>query len=158
MKYQITWRSGSKEVVEGDTWQKALHAKGIPSHQWKFIKHIRREGPPIDYLRDDAGEYRSNQMKPHKLPRQEEVTEVDLGSHQIKVVRVTDENMDSLLAMALSMYLGEGCKYCSHIFETFSDLKMAVFAGYHERGRLACKSCWESNNPSHDPKAFPHDG
>ena len=46
MKYQITWRSGSKEVVEGDTWQKALHAKKIPSHQWRLIKRIRREGPP----------------------------------------------------------------------------------------------------------------
>ena len=46
MKYQITWRSGSKEVVEGDTWQKALHAKGIPSHRWRLIKRIRREGPP----------------------------------------------------------------------------------------------------------------
>ena len=64
MKYQITWRSGSEEVVEGDTWQKALHAKGIPSHQWKLIKRIRRSGPPptmakpIDYLslaRDASG-------------------------------------------------------------------------------------------------------
>ncbi len=46
MKYQITWRSGSKEVVEGDTWQKALHAKKIPVYQWRLIKRIRREGPP----------------------------------------------------------------------------------------------------------------
>ena len=58
MKYQITWRSGSTEIVEGDTWQKALHAKGIPSHQWRLIKRIRREGPPVDYLslpRDGSG-------------------------------------------------------------------------------------------------------
>ena len=46
MKYQITWRSGSKEVVEGDTWQKALHAKKIPVYQCRLIKRIRREGPP----------------------------------------------------------------------------------------------------------------
>lgn len=46
MKYQITWRSGSTEIVEGDTWQKALHAKKIPSYQWRLIKRIRREGPP----------------------------------------------------------------------------------------------------------------
>lgn len=46
MKYQITWRSGSTEIVEGDTWQRALHAKKIPSHQWRLIKRIRRAGPP----------------------------------------------------------------------------------------------------------------
>lgn len=58
MKYQITWRSGSTEIVEGDTWQKALHAKNIPSHRWSLIKRIRRAGPPIEYLtlpRDASG-------------------------------------------------------------------------------------------------------
>ncbi len=82
-------------------------------------------------------------MLPHQLPRQEDVTEI---SDLISVVTVTDDNRDALVEVALSMYLGEGCKYCHRVFETLEDLAAAVWAGYHERGRLAHKECWEKNN------------
>jgi hypothetical protein len=58
-----------------------------------------------------------------------------------------DHARDVALRMALSMYLGEACKYCGGVFETLDDLHTAVFAGYHERGRLAHKTCWQANNP-----------
>lgn len=85
-------------------------------------------------------------MKPDQLPRTEEVTEIDMGAHRISVVTITDENKDYLVQVALSMYLGEACKYCGRVYETLADLKDTVWAGPHERGRLACKSCWQENN------------
>lgn len=87
-------------------------------------------------------------MKPHKLPKQEDVDEVRVGPKTVVVIRATDENREAIVEMALSMYLGEGCKYCPRIFETLEDVKDTVWAGFHERGRLACKSCWDANNPS----------
>jgi len=87
-------------------------------------------------------------VKPKDYPKQEDVlAEIDLGKGRASIVRITDENRDYLAEIAMSMYLGEGCKYCDRTFETLGDLKDAVFAGYHERGRLACKSCWIENNP-----------
>lgn len=47
--------------------------------------------------------------------------------------------------MALSMYLGERCRFCEKVYETLDDLKDTVFAGYHEHGRLACKPCWKEH-------------
>jgi hypothetical protein len=46
----------------------------------------------------------------------------------------------------MSMYLGERCKYCGKQYKTLEDLKDTVYAGYHERGRLACKSCWAAHH------------
>ena len=63
----------------------------------------------------------------------------------IAIVEVTDENKDALVEIALSMYLGESCKYCLKVYETLEDLKDVVFAGHN--GILACKSCWKENNP-----------
>jgi len=83
-----------------------------------------------------------------KLPKQEDVSQFDIGSHQVTVVTITDENRDTLAEFALSMYLGESCKYCGKKCETLADLKDTVYAGYHEHGRLACGSCWQSNNAS----------
>ena len=54
--------------------------------------------------------------------------------------------LDVAVNLALSMYLGEQCKYCGKEYKTLDDLKDTVWAGYHEHGRLACKSCWQSNN------------
>ena len=86
-------------------------------------------------------------MQPHKLPRQEDVTEVYIDdSHTIAIAKITPENKDALMEMTLSMYLGEQCKYCLRIFDTLDDIKTAVYAGYHEHGRLACKKCWDENN------------
>lgn len=86
-------------------------------------------------------------MKTLKLPKHDEVTEIDLGGMKVAVVEVTDENRDALVEIAMSMYLGEKCKYCGKQYKTLTDLKGTVFAGYHEHGRLACKACWDSNNP-----------
>jgi hypothetical protein len=68
---------------------------------------------------------------------------------KIMLVELTDENRAEMLKVALSMYLGEACKYCGHVYESLDDplFRTAVFAGYHDRGRLACKACWDANNP-----------
>ena len=54
--------------------------------------------------------------------------------------------------IALSMYLGEHCKYCGKKYTTLQDLHDTVYAGYHERGRLACQVCWDINNPVKEAK------
>jgi hypothetical protein len=60
----------------------------------------------------------------------------------------TDADRQVAFQIAMSMYLGEGCKYCDKTFETMDDLKTAVWPAYHERGRLAHKECWNMNNPT----------
>jgi len=55
---------------------------------------------------------------------------------------------ESAVKIALSMYLGEKCKYCGKEYKTLEDLSDTVWAGYHEHGRLACQSCWNKNNAS----------
>ena len=81
----------------------------------------------------------------------EDVTEIELGDHRLSVVRLTDENRHAMLRLAMSMYLGEQCKYFGRTYETLEDLHDTVFAGYHEHGRLACGSCWRENNPEARP-------
>lgn len=54
---------------------------------------------------------------------------------------------DTAVKLVMSMYLGEKCKYCLKEFKTLDDLKDAVYAGYHEHGRIAHQSCWDENNP-----------
>jgi len=87
-----------------------------------------------------------DQIKPHKLPKQENVLEFAFGKTKVILVKRTDENKEYLINIALSMYLGEKCKYCLREFNTLDDLKDCVYAGYHNHGRIACKSCWEENN------------
>lgn len=53
---------------------------------------------------------------------------------------------EDALKLALMMYLGEHCKYCGKEFAVLDDLRDAVWAGYHERGRLACEACWDAHN------------
>lgn len=68
---------------------------------------------------------------------------------KVAVIEVTDENRAELVAltMSMSMYLGERCKYCLGEFKTLNDLKDAVWAGYHEHGRLAHDACWQAAHP-----------
>ena len=80
-------------------------------------------------------------------PKDEDVEIITIGhSHAIGVVKLTDENRPHMVKVALSMYLGEKCKYCLKEYTTLEELKGAVFAGYHEYGRLACDTCWKENN------------
>jgi hypothetical protein len=60
---------------------------------------------------------------------------------------MSDEYRQAVLRAALSMYLGEACKYCGCVYHTLEDLYDTVWAGYHARGRLACRECWERNKP-----------
>ena len=53
---------------------------------------------------------------------------------------------DDASELARSMYLGERCLYCGRVYKTLSDLEDTVWAGYHERGRLACKACWDKHH------------
>ncbi len=85
-------------------------------------------------------------MNPLHLPRIEEVTEIELGNRDLKMIRLTNENRSEMIKRALSMYLGEQCKYCRKTYKTLEDLRDTVFAGFHEHGRLACKACWRENN------------
>ena len=80
---------------------------------------------------------------PLKMPKEEDVTEIEMDNHRVAVVRITDENREYLIEQALSKYLGEQCKFCLRVFETLEDLRDSVYARYHEHGRVACKSCWE---------------
>jgi hypothetical protein len=84
-----------------------------------------------------------------KLPKQEDVTEIDMGNMKASVVQLTDENRPAMVEVALSMYVGEKCKYCGHEYTSNEDLRArdVVYAGYHANGRTACKSCWDKNNP-----------
>lgn len=61
---------------------------------------------------------------------------------------------DTLVNLAMSVYLGERCKYCDKVYETIDDLNKTVWAGLHEHGRLACETCWIENNPAdeHPPQ------
>ena len=84
-----------------------------------------------------------------RLPRQEDVQEFEMGDGKTaKIVKVTDENRNALVEIALSMYIGEKCKYCLHEFTSNADLRQreVVYAGYHEHGRIACKACWDANH------------
>jgi hypothetical protein len=92
-------------------------------------------------------------MKINQFPKQENVIEVDLGAHQIAAIPVTDENREYLVEAAFSTYLGEQCKYCGKTYQTLDDLKDTVWAGVHEHGRLACRSCWSANNKAGVPIA-----
>jgi hypothetical protein len=66
----------------------------------------------------------------------------------ILAIKITEDNRKELAELALSNYLGECCKYCGKQAKTLDDLRTAVFAGYHAKGRIACQVCWDANNPS----------
>ena len=63
---------------------------------------------------------------------------------------------DALLNLVMSAYLGEKCLYCEKEYVTIADMENAVWAGNHEKGRLACKECWDLNHPSNDTGADAH--
>ena len=48
----------------------------------------------------------------------------------------------TVVKIALSMYIGERCKFCGKEYKTLEDLQDTVYVGDHEHGRLACASCW----------------
>lgn len=62
---------------------------------------------------------------------------------KIILVKITDENRDTVFRFTMSVYLGEKCKFCLGEFKTLDDLKDAVWVGRHEHGRLAHKKCWD---------------
>ena len=85
---------------------------------------------------------------PHNLPKQEDVSEFDFGNDKTCILStITDDNRDYMVQVALSVYLGEKCKYCLREYKTLDDLNDTVWAGRHANGRLACQSCWKENNP-----------
>ena len=79
------------------------------------------------------------------LPRQEDVTTINMGPKDIHVVKVTDENASYLAQIALSMYANEPCRVCGKLL-TMDDLRNgAVYATYSadSTSRAAHKDCWE---------------
>ena|SRR3990167_8047401 len=79
------------------------------------------------------------EIEPRLLPKQEDVTDIEIGDGTIRVIEITSENREALTEMALSAYLGEKCVYCRQIFTTLESLKTVVFAP----GGIACKVCWD---------------
>ncbi len=64
----------------------------------------------------------------------------------VDLTKLNDDEKHDMALMALAMYLGEGCKYCPKTFDTLEQLKDAVWAGYHDRGRLAHRECWKQHH------------
>ena len=77
------------------------------------------------------------------MPRQEDVTELDLGSTHVFIVELKPENHEYMIDLAMSMYLGKRCKYCLKEYTTLEELKDIVYAGTNE---FACEDCWKLNN------------
>ena len=57
-----------------------------------------------------------------------------------------DEHHKRLVNLALSMYLGEKCKYCLVEFVTIDDLRDTVWVGEHKYGSLAHQTCFDKAN------------
>lgn len=85
-------------------------------------------------------------MKINQIPKHEAVMELETDAQFFLTVSATDENRNYLAEAIFSTYLGEKCKYCGKAYKTLDDLKDTVWAGEHQHGRLACKSCWSANN------------
>lgn len=78
------------------------------------------------------------------MPKAEDVTTVDVGSHKLQVVEVTNENRQYLVDLAVSMYTNEPCRICGELL-TMEDMRNgAVFAGYSSdnAARSAHGECW----------------
>ena len=83
---------------------------------------------------------------PLGLPRNEDITEINFGNRRIATVRLTKENREEMLKLALSMYIGEQCKFCHRVYGDLEDLQDVVWAGGEGEYRLSCKLCWQENN------------
>lgn len=68
------------------------------------------------------------------------------ASEGVQVTEAPKVSIETAVRLALAIYLGEQCKYCGKVYKTLDDVKDIVYAGYHERGRLACQKCWNENN------------
>ena len=78
-------------------------------------------------------------IDPLKLPKQEEVTEIEMGNgNKIAIIELKDE-------IALSMYEGDECMYCHRNF-TPEEVRESVWAHENEFGRIVHKACWKANN------------
>jgi hypothetical protein len=83
-----------------------------------------------------------------KLPKDEDVTEFDLGGGKsAKLVEIKPENQDYIVDMMLAQYITEKCRYCEHVYESVQDIRArkVVYAGPY---MLACKECFDTNNPA----------
>lgn len=82
-----------------------------------------------------------------KYPKVEDVDRIEFGGgREVSVIKLTDENRQYALELALSMYLGEQCQFCLRTFDTLDDLKGSVWAPW-EHGRIAHQKCWD-NRPA----------
>ena len=84
-------------------------------------------------------------MDETKYPREEDVVaDINFGSARVVAVRITDENTDYLIEMAMSAYVGETCPFCLHVFESIDDLRVRESVFYlSDHGRTACKRCFD---------------
>jgi hypothetical protein len=64
---------------------------------------------------------------------------------QVVLFENTKENRPALLRVAIQMYIGVKCKFCSYVFNSVEDIieRDVVKAGDDE---YACHSCWQSRN------------
>lgn len=57
---------------------------------------------------------------------------------------MTPKEKESFAEFALMMYSGEFCRFCDKQINDLEELKTVVFAGYHDKGRIAHKECWDA--------------
>ena len=74
------------------------------------------------------------------------------GGMEILTRKEMKMDRHDLLALILSTYFGERCKFCLKEFKTLQDLKNTVWCP-SEVGRIAHKECWDraiERNPCDD--------
>jgi hypothetical protein len=94
-----------------------------------------------------------------KLPKVDDVKEIDMGDYQLQIVNITEENRGAVLDAVMMMYTNEPCRICGKMI-TRDDLKKLVFAGYSKGNvsRAAHGECWDKgidksewSYPEYDP-------
>jgi hypothetical protein len=85
-------------------------------------------------------------MNFRKLPKQEEVEEIQAGNMSIRIIENTPENHEHVMDAILKMYENEPCRICGELID---DARKAVYAGYSKdsKSRSAHKACWNKNIP-----------
>lgn len=84
---------------------------------------------------------------PLNLPKTEDVKSFDLGNTTAHLVKITPENKDYLVKLALSMYIGMRCRYCQVEFVSLDELNDVVWASRPgEPAQIAHSECFSQHN------------
>lgn len=85
---------------------------------------------------------------PLNLPKTEDVKSYDLGHLTAHLIKITPENKDYLVKLAMSQYLGMHCRYCQVEFVSLDELRHVVLASMPgEPAQIAHSECFKRHNP-----------